>query len=579
MQGASFVGWGVRQLDKIPRAKLLWIIGVILLNASIVYAVPTANDDAASVSEDGSVLIGVLANDVGATSIVSITSPQHGTATIDGDSVRYLPDPDYCGPDVFSYTASDGSNTDTAQVTITVICVNDAPVAEDSTVTTLPGVEIMFSLRAEDRDIDPLHPEEHPLVFTIREGPEHGTVTNGLAVVFYEAPHTAVADLVYTPDAGFTGTDRITYAVTDPTGATAMGQIDIDVGKPSHVGRFAGSWAGSFTVGIGAFSIDAFSNVLSAVYELDPLRLKATASWNKLSFSSFTINADVAVAGLATLRSTLAFDPSQLAFNYFRTTTTFDLFDLRVRHTFYLTIPQTNSYQQFFLRTSLAGVTITNTTKFMACPICFSENELRVRWSWEPCDLKVDTKLKTTAEDGFDSFSISLTEISLFRLPFLRIGLNLKTTFTTSNKELAPSFTCRTEWIDCIKLRCELDADDMLLDGVNIYGIEIRHNFLGGVDIRMATSFDETKNASLTGYSQYFESFIISGPLSSCCGAPGRWQIGTYYSCDATTLFDWGMTVAKVDMGLTDQFRFSFEAKFTDNPADTELTFGWRVLW
>lgn len=85
---------------------------------------PTANPD--SVSAAGSVLIDVLANDAddgspSALAVQSVTSPAHGTAVIEGNSVRYTPRSGFLGSDRFSYTITDGADTDSAEVSVEII--------------------------------------------------------------------------------------------------------------------------------------------------------------------------------------------------------------------------------------------------------------------------------------------------------------------------------------------------------------------------------------------------------------------------------------------------------------------------
>jgi hypothetical protein len=100
---------------------------------------PTAVDDAAALDEDSTATaVDVLANDTdpdgGPISVGSVTQPDHGTVAIagGGTQVTYAPAPDYCNTppgtalDTFSYTLSPGSSS--ATVTVTVACVNDAPV-------------------------------------------------------------------------------------------------------------------------------------------------------------------------------------------------------------------------------------------------------------------------------------------------------------------------------------------------------------------------------------------------------------------------------------------------------------------
>jgi hypothetical protein len=108
---------------------------------------PVAVDDAATVLEDAAATaVSVLANDTdidgGTPTIASATAPANGTVVLTGGSpgahtgLTYQPDPDYCNdppgttPDTFTYTLTGG---DSAQVSMTVTCVNDAPVADDET--------------------------------------------------------------------------------------------------------------------------------------------------------------------------------------------------------------------------------------------------------------------------------------------------------------------------------------------------------------------------------------------------------------------------------------------------------------
>ena len=82
-------------------------------------------DDAATVAEDGSTTIAVLANDDdpdGDTLTASVTSdPAHGTAVNGPAGVAYTPAPNFSGTDMFTYRADDGrGGTATATVSVTV---------------------------------------------------------------------------------------------------------------------------------------------------------------------------------------------------------------------------------------------------------------------------------------------------------------------------------------------------------------------------------------------------------------------------------------------------------------------------
>ncbi len=105
---------------------------------------PEATDDTVTTDEDVDIQIDVLANDTDPDSdplnIDGFSQPNNGTATQVGDQIEYQPDPDFNGTDTFTYTVSDGTDTDVGNVTVTVNAVNDPPVAEagpdQSTLTT-----------------------------------------------------------------------------------------------------------------------------------------------------------------------------------------------------------------------------------------------------------------------------------------------------------------------------------------------------------------------------------------------------------------------------------------------------------
>lgn len=125
-------------------------------------AAPDANDDLLEATEDVTSFYTVLDNDTDADgtadfTIVSVTDPVHGTATIseDGLTIIYTPDLNYSGTDEFTYDMSDGhGGGDSATGTINVIAVADAPTL---TVTTAAGSDvnhIQVTVTAAVTDLD-----------------------------------------------------------------------------------------------------------------------------------------------------------------------------------------------------------------------------------------------------------------------------------------------------------------------------------------------------------------------------------------------------------------------------------------
>jgi PKD repeat protein len=180
---------------------------------------PTAVNDSASVNEDSSVTINVLANDTDPDSdpltVVSVQDPGNGTAVKNGDNtITYTPNADYNGADSFTYTIGDGNGgTDTATVSITVNPVNDAPSANNDTASVNEDSSVTINVLANDSDID-----GDSLSVTTVGTPSHGTaVKNGDNTI------------TYTPSVNYNGSDSFTYSITDGNGGTATATVNVTV--------------------------------------------------------------------------------------------------------------------------------------------------------------------------------------------------------------------------------------------------------------------------------------------------------------------------------------------------------------
>jgi regulation of enolase protein 1 (concanavalin A-like superfamily) len=83
---------------------------------------PQAVDDTVTMAEGGFVDVNVVSNDTGpgTKTVVGYGTASHGSITIVSNQVRYTPVVGYYGSDSFSYTISNGSDTDSARVNVTV---------------------------------------------------------------------------------------------------------------------------------------------------------------------------------------------------------------------------------------------------------------------------------------------------------------------------------------------------------------------------------------------------------------------------------------------------------------------------
>lgn len=103
---------------------------------------PSANPDSATTAAGTSVSIPVLANDTddGAPaplSISAVTQPSGGSTAITGSNITYTPRSGFYGADSFTYTITDGADTNTATVSVTV----QAPPGSTLWTTTFSGTE------------------------------------------------------------------------------------------------------------------------------------------------------------------------------------------------------------------------------------------------------------------------------------------------------------------------------------------------------------------------------------------------------------------------------------------------------
>ncbi|HLF41162.1 MAG TPA: cadherin-like domain-containing protein, partial [Acidimicrobiia bacterium] len=121
---------------------------------------PKAVDDTASALEDTAVAIPVLANDTGlGDGIATLTAsgPSKGTATVNmGDqTVTYTPNADFVGSDSFEYEVTDtDGDSSTGKVSVSVVDVDDIPVANDDTDTVRAGRDVTIDVTANDTSPD-----------------------------------------------------------------------------------------------------------------------------------------------------------------------------------------------------------------------------------------------------------------------------------------------------------------------------------------------------------------------------------------------------------------------------------------
>ncbi len=108
-------------------------IATISLTINAVNDAPVADPQSVSTDEDTAATIILTGSDADGDPLTFqvVSGPGHGSLTGTPPDLTYAPDADYHGSDSFTFTVNDGAvDSESAMVTITVISVNDAPVAD-----------------------------------------------------------------------------------------------------------------------------------------------------------------------------------------------------------------------------------------------------------------------------------------------------------------------------------------------------------------------------------------------------------------------------------------------------------------
>jgi VCBS repeat-containing protein len=146
--------------------------------------------------------------------------PANGVVSLDPltGQFTYTPLAQFHGADQFHVVVDDGKGgTAYSIVDITVNHVvppNQVPVADDDKLVMWEGESIAISVLTNDTDAD-----QDSLSIVGLTNPQHGSVI----------VDTQTGLPVYTPTAGFVGSDQFTYTISDGKGGTAVGTVIIDV--------------------------------------------------------------------------------------------------------------------------------------------------------------------------------------------------------------------------------------------------------------------------------------------------------------------------------------------------------------
>ncbi|MES2191634.1 MAG: cadherin-like domain-containing protein [Pseudomonadota bacterium] len=153
--------------------------------------------------------------------IISVGNATHGSVALNPDgSIRFIPDADYFGPALFTYTVSDGSGGfSVSTATLDIAPVNDAPRLLAESLTLDEDTQAHFSiasLLANDADVDNAHNE-----LTITSAVmEVASTSNGSVSI-------SNGQIIFTPTLNFNGQAGFSYTVSDGVGGVSQASVNL----------------------------------------------------------------------------------------------------------------------------------------------------------------------------------------------------------------------------------------------------------------------------------------------------------------------------------------------------------------
>jgi hypothetical protein len=183
--------------------------GTIVLTITPANDAPVAPGLTLSTNEDTPVAFTLPASDADVGDPLTFTrtsNPVMGTVAGSGANLTYTPAANASGTVTFGYAVRDAAGaTANGTVTITVLPVNDLPVASSGAVATAEDTPKAIALTGSDA--------EGPVTVTVSTPPAHGTYASG----------------TYTPALNYYGSDSIGFTVKDATNQTATGVMLITI--------------------------------------------------------------------------------------------------------------------------------------------------------------------------------------------------------------------------------------------------------------------------------------------------------------------------------------------------------------
>jgi large repetitive protein len=213
-------------------------------------------------------------------SIAVATAPSHGTVTVTGDVVTYVPTSGYYGADSFTFTASGPGGTSNAATVSLTVATPAAPTTADRS-----GVTVAYDSPGTAIDLSGSITGVHSGI-AIETAPAHGAASVTGNVV------------TYIPTPGYFGPDSFTWTANGPGGISTAANVSLTVATPPAPAAVpgTGSVEGRTTTAGSSVSID-LSALVSGVY--DTIQIASQPAHGTVTLSGIagpSLNPSAAVA-------------------------------------------------------------------------------------------------------------------------------------------------------------------------------------------------------------------------------------------------------------------------------------------